>query len=303
VTVARAQSGDREAAERVERAVAHQTTADNPGLIPRPILGPVVDLMDSNRPFIASVTNRPLPASGQFDRPIITQPVKVDIQNGEKTELASQKMLIGKLPVAPDTFGGYVNISRQDIKRTTPGIMQIIAESFGTQYALRTDQAAVEAFIASILAVPILVTDWTAAEIMGAIFEAAAVPLSAHHAVALPDTLWVSTDVWGQLGSIVSPNGNLIFPSLTPNSTTGNVMGLKLVVDAYFPAGSGYLGSSRLVEWYEDVDGLVQVADVPLLGTQVGYSGDGAFLNTSPESFSKLSFPPITAAASASKSK
>jgi HK97 family phage major capsid protein len=303
VTVSRALSGDTVAAERIERATADQTTADNPGLIPRPILGPVVNLMDTSRPFIASITNRPLPASGAFDRPVITQHVAVAKQAGEKTETASRKMVIGKLPVAPDTFAGHVDISRQDIRRTTPGIMQIIAEDFGTQYALETDSAAVAAFVASILAVPIVITDWTADAVMGAIFEAAAVPLAAHNAVALPDTFWVSPDVWGQLGSITSPNGNLIFPSLTPGATTGNVLGLRLVVDPFFTPGSGYLGSSRLAEWYEDVDGLLQVADVPLYGQTVGYAGDGAFLNTSPASFSKLSFPPITVAASASKSK
>jgi HK97 family phage major capsid protein len=302
VTVSRALAGDQEAAQVIERATADQTTADNPGLIPRPILGPVVNLIDSTRPFIQSISNRPLPASGSFDRPKISQHVAIGKQAAEKTETASRKMIIDKLPVAPDTFAGHVDISRQDIRRTTPGIMQIIAEDFAVQYALETDASAVADFVASVTGAPIMVVSYAAADISRAIFEAAGVALSAHQSLALPDTLWVSTDVWGGLGGVYSPNGAPIFPSLTPESTTGNVLGLKVVVDPYFPVNTSILGSSRLAEWYEDVDGLLQVADVPLYGTTVGYAGDGAFLNTAPETFIPLTFP-IQALAESASSK
>lgn len=303
VTVSRALSGDTAAIERIERATADQTTADNPGLIPRPILGPVINLMDTTRPFIASITNRPLPKEGNFDRPVITQHVAIGVQAAEKTETASRKMLIGKLPVVAQTFAGHVDISRQDIRRTTPAIMQIIAEDFAVQYALETDNSAANEFVASVTGAPIMVTTWTASDILAAIFQGAQVPLAAHEAVALPNTLWVSPDVWGGLGGVVSPNGAAIFPSLTPESSTGNVLGLKLVVDPFFPVNTAILGSSRLAEWYEDVDGLLQVADVPLYGQTVGYAGDGAFLNTAPASFVPLTFPITAGAPEAASSK
>jgi hypothetical protein len=305
ITVARALAGDQAAAERIDRATADQTTGDNPGLIPRPILGPVVNLMDTTRPFIASIAQRPLPASGAFDRPKITQHVKVGKQAGEKTETASQKLLLGKLPVVPDTFAGHIDISRQDIRRTTPGIMQIIAEDFGVQYSLETDAAAAWAFELSVEGnAPITVPTWGPADVITALFAAAAIPLRDHIAVALPNTLWVAPDIWAALGGLVSPNGGMIFPSLSPDSNTGNILGLRLVVDAYFAPGTAIMGSNRLAEWYEDVDGLLQVADVPLYGTTVGFAGDGAFLNTAPETFSTLAFPPIAGgAASTSTAK
>src|SRR5262245_44916605 len=45
---------DPAAIEKLERATAHQLLADNPGIVPRPILGPVINLIDSARPFVES---------------------------------------------------------------------------------------------------------------------------------------------------------------------------------------------------------------------------------------------------------
>jgi hypothetical protein len=58
---------DPAARERLERATQHQKIADNPGLVPRPIVGPLVNYIDDSRPFISSITRKPLPA-GVFDR-------------------------------------------------------------------------------------------------------------------------------------------------------------------------------------------------------------------------------------------
>ena len=57
------------------------------------MLGPVLNLIDSSRPFIQSISQKPLPA-GKFDRPYIDQHVAVAEQTAEKTLTASQKMTI-----------------------------------------------------------------------------------------------------------------------------------------------------------------------------------------------------------------
>jgi hypothetical protein len=51
------------------------------------------------------------------------------------------------------------------------------------------------------------------------------------------------------------------------------------------------MGPSRLCEWYEDVDGLMQVGEPDVLGQLVGYAGFGAFLNVAPPAFSKFTAP------------
>ena len=45
----------------LDRATAHQKLADNPGIVPRPVLGPVLNNIEGLRPFINSITRKPLP--------------------------------------------------------------------------------------------------------------------------------------------------------------------------------------------------------------------------------------------------
>src|SRR5262245_8928467 len=68
------------------RAASHQLTTDNPGLIPSPILGPVVNFIDASRPVVGQLGPRQLPGKS-FTRPKITQHTAVAAQGTEKTEL------------------------------------------------------------------------------------------------------------------------------------------------------------------------------------------------------------------------
>lgn len=293
-TVGRALQGHKAAAEKIEeisRATAHQTLADNPGIVPRPILQPVIDLIDPQRPFVRSISNRPLIA-GSFDRPKITQHVAVGKQVAEKDPTSSQKLILGKLPVTADTLAGHVNISRQDIKWTQPGILQIIAEDFANVYAVESDEDAVTKFLASIAAnVAVPITAWDAEEIRGLLFQAAAVPFATGEGLAFPDTFWMSLDVWGSLGGITTSLGVPAFPGLAPGVLGGDIAGFKAVVDPFFPAGTAVVGKGAVVEYYEDIDGLVQVAEPDVLGQLVGYAGFEALLNTAPATFTKFSVP------------
>lgn len=285
---------DSDAIAKIERATAHQTTADNPGLIPRPILGPVINLLDTTRPFINSITRRPLP-TGKFDRPIITQHVAVDVQAQEKDLTASQKMIVGSIAVTAVTWAGHLNISRQDVKWTSPAILQLVYEDFAAMYAAETCDYASDQFVASVTAAPIAIdgADGGSA-VMGALYQGSAAALSA--GTPLPDTLWVSPDVWAELGSLTNgTSGNPTFPSLSVTGTGGNPLGLKLVVDSHFPAGTMISGPSRLAEWYEDVDGLMQVGEPDVLGQLVGYAGFGAFINVAPTAFAKYAYTPPVA--------
>jgi len=274
---------DAEATARIERATAHQKTTDNPGLIPRPILGPVLNLFDSTRPFINSISRKPLP-TGKFDRPRVTQHVAVDKQAAEKDLTASQKMVIENLPVVAATYAGHLNISRQDIKWTSPGILQLVFDDFAAVYADRTDDDAADQFVASV------VNDTaggdTYADVVKNMYGAASTLLTAGK--ALPDTLWAAPDVWGELGGMLNGMGNSAFPSLTLTGTNGNPLGLRLVVDPHFAAGTCIMGASRFAEWYEDVDGLLQVQEPDVLGQLVGYAGYAAFLNINPDAFVSL---------------
>ena len=290
ITVHRAQMlRDPAAREKLERATAHQLLADNPGIVPRPVLGPVLNNIDASRPFINSIGRKTLPA-GTFDRPVITQHVAVDKQAAEKDLTASQKMLIGLLPVTAATYAGHLNISRQDIKWTSPGILQIVFDDFAVIYAQRTCADACAQFLTSVTqSVAIATAD--AAGINAALYGVVADSLTQGETIA--DTLWVAPDIWGTLGTLtVGDNGNPAYPSISLTNTGGAPLGLRLVVDGHLAAGTAVVGPSKAAEWYEDVDGLMQVQEPDVLGQLVGYAGYGAFINVMPGAFTKVTGVP-----------
>ena len=79
--------GDEEAKERMRRwavehlrTAAHETTTQITGLLPTPIIGPVVNFIDAARPLVNALGPRQLPGTG-FSRPKVTQHTSVGPQS------------------------------------------------------------------------------------------------------------------------------------------------------------------------------------------------------------------------------
>jgi hypothetical protein len=87
------------------RTAAHQTTTDNPGLLPEQILGPVINFVDDSRPLVNAFGARQLP-SGSRSRPKITQHTAVLAQSAEKAEMTSQKTCDHEPGVTPSPTVG-----------------------------------------------------------------------------------------------------------------------------------------------------------------------------------------------------
>jgi HK97 family phage major capsid protein len=142
-----AQTGNKSAQERLEvfyRTADHQLTTDNPGVIPDPVVGGLINFIDSARPITSFLGPQTL-EQGVFYRPRVTQHTEVARQTDgttadvtEKVELASQKMLIDRLTVTAETYGGYVNVSRQNIDWSRPNIMDLIVNDLAAQYARKS---------------------------------------------------------------------------------------------------------------------------------------------------------------------
>ena len=139
------------------RAAAHQTTGDNPGLLPQQILQPVLNWVDESRPIVNALgpaTSPPAPGRGRGSASTPTWPP----QSGEKTELVSRKMVIGMVPVTATTYGGYVNVSRQNIDWTQPAIMDLVINDLAGVYAQETEKALCAAIDAATTAGPVIPT-------------------------------------------------------------------------------------------------------------------------------------------------
>ena len=206
-----AQMGDEGAMTRLEvynRVAAHQTTADNPGLLPESIVAPIVNFVDTARPIVSVIGPQDL-GSGSWSYARVTQHTQVAVQTAEKTELASRKMLITKTPLAAPTYGGYVNLSRQDINRSQPAIMDMVVSDLAGQYAIATEAACATDLTTAATAGPVIPATPTAANIATAIYGAAGSVFTATQGQGRT-VIALSPD---QLG-IIAP----LFPTVNPQN-------------------------------------------------------------------------------------
>lgn len=277
--------GVREATERLEvfhRAAAHQKTGDNLGVVPDPIVGEVVNFIDAARPIVGALGARNLPAA-TWHRPKVSQHSSVGAQGAaggaadEKSELVSQKLLITRLTANAVTYGGYVNVSRQNIDLGN-GVMDLVINDLAAQYAIETE-AATAAALATTTTAPITYSTAGGADALAAaIWQAAAAAYTAVKgqgrlilAVA-PDRL----QAFGPLFAPINPQ-NAQSSGFTAGSfgqgAMGNISGVPVVMSSGLASGESFLFSTAAVEAYEQRVGSLQVTEPSVLGVQVAYAG------------------------------
>ena len=296
---------DPAAAARLSAAVQNQITTDIPGLLPQPVVGEVVDTIDTSRPFITSVGAKSMGGipGTQFSRPKITQHVAVGKQAAEKTELASRKMIIGSVPFVKETYGGTVDISRQAIDWSSPAAWDALVRDLGGVYGAETENAVADAFAAAVTqnvdAASSDLAGWVAA-----LYQAAAMCYAGGAAAGstpmgkLPNRLWMSIDMWASFGSLVDQARVILNPGALGSgdlsSFAGDMLGVPRIVVPAFPAGTAVLGPSDGYEVYEETVGLLTAVEPSILGVEVAYGGYIAHGMLNPTSFCKITGPPVT---------
>ena len=292
--------GDANAQTRMEifnRAAAHQTTTDNPGLLPEQIVSPLVNFVDTARPIINSIGATDL-GSGAWSYARVTQHTSVAKQAGEKTEMASRKMLITKTPLGADTFGGYVNVSKQDINRTSPAILDMVINDLAGQYAIETEEEAADVLWAGGTSGPILPTGVnTAQQIATAVYTAAGSVFAATHGQGTT-VVAMSPDMLGIIGPVFPPvnptNGFGIGFSAAGigQGSVGNISGLNSIMSAALDTGQVLVYSTAAVKAFEYKYGNMQVVEPSVWGVQVGYAGDFDIVVIEPTGVIKITKTP-----------
>lgn len=281
-----AHMGNRDAQDRMElfmRAASHQKTTDNPGVIPTPIIGEVINFIDSARPLTNALGVRPLPGQN-WSRPRVTGHTAVALQGSagqqadEKSELVSQKLTISKIAAQALTYGGYVNVSRQNIDFSTPNAFDIIVNDLAAQYAIDTEAAtAAQVNATTTTAVGYGATP-TGATVSKALWSAAGQVYAATKGQGQL-LLVCSPDVLGTFGPLFAPVNpqNGFSPGLTAvnfgQGSFGVISGITGLMSAGLGTGKAFLLSTAAVEVYEQRIGTLQVVEPSVLGVQVAYAG------------------------------
>jgi HK97 family phage prohead protease len=274
----------------LQAAAGDVLTTDTPGLLPVPVLGPLVQDLNFLRPVVDVLGARAFPDGGQsktFIRPTITTHTDVGTQSTELTAVTARTMVIASNSVAKTTLAGQVTLSQQDIDFTNPAAMQLILNDLMGEYMITSDNFAADNLLAA--ANSSGVWDGTVTDLLKSVYDAASDISSGRN--WLPTHMFVSVDVWAQLGQLIGTDGRAIFPlianglsgmnalgSQNAASWNGNPLGLQLVVDSNFAAKTMVItrvgqGQGDAFEYYESIRGLMSIENPSLLGRTMSFHG------------------------------
>jgi len=273
-----------------EAAAGDVLTSDTPGLLNTVVLGPLVQDLNFLRPVVGALGARAYPDNGQqktFIRPTITTHTSVASQATELSAVSATTMVIASNSVTKTTLAGQVTLSAQDISFTSPDAMQLILNDLMGEYMIASDNLAADNLLAA--ATSSGVWDGTVADLLKSVYDSA-VDISSNRNWT-PTHMFVSPDVWGQMGQLADTTGRPVFPFIgagltgqnalgggNATSWNGNPLGLQLIVDSNFAAKTMVItrvgqGQGDAFEFYESIRGLMSVEQPSVLGRQMSFHG------------------------------
>jgi hypothetical protein len=267
-------------------------TTDTAGLLPVPVLGPVfANLNQAIRPVVAAVGARAYPDGGTqktFIRPTWTTHTSVAAQANELAGVSATTPVIASNVITKTTLAGQVTLSLQDVDFTSPGSMDIIINDLMGQYMQASDNLAADGLVtgANVSGATWTVTANDPTSLVTSLYTCAYNILE--NTNFLPDTIFVSSDVWRSLGGQLDVDKRPIFPYAgaaglmgvnglgTANITVANTFnpfGLNLVADRNFAAGTLVVARAAAIEYYESIRGLLTRDEPSTLGKVMSYHG------------------------------
>jgi hypothetical protein len=273
----------------LQAAAGDVLTTDTPGLLPVPVLGPLVQDLNFLRPAAEAVGVRAYPDSGQsktFIRPTITTHTSVASQS-ELAAASATTMVIASNSISKTTLAGQVTLSVQDIDFTSPAAMQLILNDLMGEYMIASDNLCADNLLTAASASG--VWDLSVADLLKSVYDSAVDISNGRNWT--PTHMFVSPDVWGQLGQLADTTGRPVFPFIgagltgqnalgnaSASSWNGNPLGLQLVVDSNFAAKTMIItrvgqGQGDAFEFYESIRGLMSVEQPSVLGRNMSFHG------------------------------
>jgi HK97 family phage prohead protease len=268
---------------RVRAAAPDVTTADLDGILPLSIISPIYSGIQGLRPVVDAIGSRQMPQGGKvFIVPKITTHTSIGGPQTQNTTITAGQFVVDDIQITKDIYGGYVEVSEASIDWTSPEVLQGLLEDMGKKYALATDNAAADALLAGTSQTTGNVattdpTDWIAK-----VYACANTILA--NGNYLPDHLFVSGDVFAQLGQLSGTDDRPLFPQVGPMNAFGTmnpgsreafVFGLRLVVDTNFAAKTTIVGAAATGAFrcYEQQKGAISLDNPSTLSRTIAFRG------------------------------
>lgn len=221
-----------------------------------------VRILNAGRPTYSVFSSGALPPDGMnVEYPKInTNTIDVANQAAEGDTLAYGKLTLTSATAPIKTYGGYTDMSRQVVERSSINYVDTAFRAMVAKYASVTNAAMRQQLITdAALFNQSALGAWTATEIIDSLAEAAT---KVNGDTGLPlEFILVSSDVFRLMAKtvdtmdrpILSNTGATVntYGNINPVGLTGNVLGLPIVVDPSLAALSFYAGNSAAITTYE----------------------------------------------------
>jgi len=221
-----------------------------------------VRILNAGRPTFSVFSSAALPADGMnVEYPVIdSNTLAVGEQSAEADTLDYGKLTLTSATAPIKTYGGYTDMSRQVLERSSINYVDTAFRAMVAKYASATNAAVRAKLIADAANFnSSALGAWTATEIIDSLAEAA-VKVNGDTGLAL-EFILVSSDVFRTVAKTVDADGRPIlgnagattntYGSINPVGLTGSILGLPVVVDPSLATGSFYAGNSAALTTYE----------------------------------------------------
>lgn len=187
-------------------------------------------------------------------------------------------MTITRLTADATTYGGYVNVSRQNLDFSEPQVFDVVVEDLARQYAIQTESATAQSVFTgaggstNIGATPTeqSIKDglWSAA---GAIFAAVQGQGRLFLAVS-PDALQSFGPIFDPVNPRDAQSEGFTAASFA-QGMLGSISGIPTIMSSGLTGNQAVVYSTAAVEANEQRVGTLQVTEPSVLGVQVAYAG------------------------------
>jgi hypothetical protein len=230
-----------------------------------------------------------MPGGGKvFIRPEVTTHTSMAVQSAENAALQSGTYVVYNNQVTKATYGGYVNISLQDLEWTDPAVLSLILDDMSRIYANTTDNVAADNLVAGAsVTAAFSAASETDPSYWQAWVSAAATTILSGSNGNLPTHIFVSPDFWGTLMGLSDSSKRPLFPAVGPMNAYGNLQpgqpngvafGLNVVVDRNFAANTLIVGDASGYEIFETPRGALSIDSPSTLSRTLAWSGSFATL-------------------------
>ena len=253
-----------------------------------------VRILDAGRPTYNVLSSASLPADGMtLEYPVLdTDTTVIDEQAAEADSLEYGKITLTSATAPIKTYGGYTDMSRQVIERSSVAYVDTAFRAMIAQYAKKTNAVAKAALTANRGSMNTAsVSAWDADEILGALADSAT-KVNNDTGRAL-EFILASSDVFKALAKTVDASGRPIlsnvgntsntFGSINPVGLTGNIFGLPIVVDPSLAGGTLYIGNSAALTTYESAGAPFRLNDEDITNLTQKFSVYGYLAIAAPD--------------------